>query len=214
MKKHSYYALALIFFVLIACRTEKTSNPELKASDGYVEVQGGKVWYGIMGEGSETPLLCLHGGPGGTSRGYYNLSEIAEERPVIMFDQLGTGRSDHHQDTTLLKPELFVEQVKAVKEALNLKDFYLMGGSWGTALALEYYTVYPEEVKGIIFSSPYFSTPVWTDDAALEYDSVTVERPPKKAACQRSSSSSSWPSTSTNARTPDPSQPGPKSSKS
>ncbi len=61
-------------------------------------------------------MLCLHGGPGGTSKSYFNLSEISEERPVIMFDQLGSGRSDFHQDTSLLKVEKLRAQVHAVKD--------------------------------------------------------------------------------------------------
>ena len=90
-----------------------------------------------------------------------------KEHPIIMFDQLGSGRSDHHQDTSLLKVEKFVEQVKAVTSRLNLHEFYLMGSSWGAALALEYYAHYPEGVVGIIFNSPYFSTEVWAKDAAI-----------------------------------------------
>ena len=157
----------LLILLISGCTAKKTSsNPYLEHGEGFVEVEGGKIWYGIMGEGDSTPLLCLHGGPGGTSKSYYNLSEIAKERPVIMFDQLGTGRSHHHQDTALLKVEKFVEQVKAIKTALNLNEFYIVGGSWGAALALEYYIQYPEGIKAIIFNSPYFSTKIWTDDAA------------------------------------------------
>ena len=158
--------------VIISCsqkqakETDKSAN-NLSTGEGYVEVEGGKVWYGIMGGGDKTPILCLHGGPGGTSAGYYKLSELAEERPIIFFDQLGSGRSDHHQDTSLLKVEKFVEQVHAVKEALMLDNFYLMGGSWGGALALEYYLVHPEGIKGLIFRSPYFSTPIWEKDADI-----------------------------------------------
>lgn len=144
---------------------KKQENPILSASQGKVAVEGGQIWYGIMGKGSKTPLLCLHGGPGGTSKGFYNLSEIAEERPVILFDQLGSGRSDHHEDTSLLKVEHLVEQVKAIQAALNLNAFYLVGTSWGSGLALEYYSKYPEGIKGIVFLSPYFSTPIWTADA-------------------------------------------------
>ena len=118
-----------------------------------------------MGEGDQTPLLCMHGGPGGTSRSFYHLSEIAKDRPVIMFDQLGSGKSDHHQDTSLLKVEKFVEQVEAIRAELQLNEFYLVGSSWGTALALEYYSKYPDGVKGIIFNSPYFSTSIWSEDA-------------------------------------------------
>lgn len=159
--------LSIIAVVLIlACSSPlKESNPYLEESQGYIEVEGGKIWYGIMGEGNKTPLLCLHGGPGSTSQYYYHLSEIAKERPVIMFDQLGSGRSDHHKDTSLLKVKNFVEQVRAIKTELKLNQFYLLGGSWGTALSLEYYNAYPDGVKAIVFNSPFFSTPIWTADA-------------------------------------------------
>ncbi|MCA0931374.1 proline iminopeptidase-family hydrolase [Lutimonas saemankumensis] len=165
--KRIHYCYFLLGFMIFSCTSaKKNANPMLLQGEGFVEVKGGKIWYGIMGEGDNVPLLCLHGGPGGTSKIYYKLSEIAKERPVIMFDQLGTGRSGYHQDTTLLKPELFVEQVKAIKDELNLNEFFLVGSSWGAALALEYYTTYPEGIKGIVFNSPYFSTSIWTDDAA------------------------------------------------
>ena len=155
----------LILFISGCTPAEKPTNPYLKAKNGFIQVEGGKIWYAITGEGDNTPLLNLHGGPGGTSS--FNLSEIAEERPVIIFDQLGNGRSDHHKDTTLLKVDKLVEQVRAVKTTLQLNEFYLSGGSWGTALALEYYNKYPEGVKGLIFNSPYFSTKIWTDDADI-----------------------------------------------
>ncbi|WP_242091739.1 proline iminopeptidase-family hydrolase [Aestuariivivens sediminicola] len=165
MMNTSNYCILLLLFLSACTFNPKPSNPVLRQGEGFVRVEGGKIWYGIMGEGDKTPLLCLHGGPGGTSRSYYNLSEIAKTHPVVLFDQLGTGRSEHHQDTSLLKVDKFVEQVKAIRTELKLNEFYLVGSSWGAALALEYYTRYPEGVKGIIFNSPYFSTPIWTEDA-------------------------------------------------
>lgn len=165
MKNH-LNCYILILLLLSGCAVDsKRSNPFLHQGEGFLEVEGGKIWYGIMGDGDNAPLLCLHGGPGGTSKSYYNLSEISKERPVILFDQLGSGRSDHHQDTALLKVELLVEQVKAIKSELGLNELYLLGSSWGAALALEYYTHHPEGIKGIIFNSPYFSTPIWIEDA-------------------------------------------------
>lgn len=155
----------LIFFITSCNPLDKATNPYLKAKDGFIKVEGGKIWYGITGEGDNIPLLYLHGGPG--SKSNFNLSEIGDERPVIIFDQLGNGRSDHHKDTRLLKVHKLVAQVHAVKTALNLNEFYLSGGSWGTALALEYYNKYPEGIKGLIFNSPYFSTLIWTADADI-----------------------------------------------
>ncbi|WP_189362176.1 proline iminopeptidase-family hydrolase [Algibacter mikhailovii] len=167
MTRTSIYYLLFILFISSCTFNSKPSNPFLYQKQGLIAVKGGKIWYGIMGEGDKTPILCLHGGPGGTSRSYYNLSEISNKHPVIFFDQLGSGLSDHHQDTTLLKVDLFVEQVKAIKSELKLNEFYLLGSSWGAALALEYYKHYPKGIKGIIFNSPYFSTPIWTNDAAV-----------------------------------------------
>ena len=93
------------------------------------------------------------------------LAELSVDRPIILFDQLGSGHSTHHEDTSLMHVENFVEQVHALKSHLRLKQYYLHGHSWGTALALEYYSKYPKGVEAIIFNSPYFSTAIWEKDA-------------------------------------------------
>lgn len=154
-------SVILCLLLLASCK----QSPALQPHEGTVAVQGGELWYKVIGEGSKPPVLMMHGGPGGTHRSFYFLEPLGEERPIILFDQLGTGRSGNHRDTTLMKVEHFVEQVHQLKEKLNLSDFYVMGHSWGAALELEYYQKYPEGVKGIIFSSPYISTPVWEADA-------------------------------------------------
>jgi proline iminopeptidase len=157
--------LFLIFALIYGCGSSSGQNPYLKSGYGYVEVEGGEIWYGILGEGDETPYLYLHGGPGGKSKGGIYLNDISDNRPVILMDQLGGGLSTFHQDTTLLKVDKFVQQVKALTDKLDLNEFYLTGHSWGTALALEYYIKHPEGVKGIVFNSPYFSTSIWVTDS-------------------------------------------------
>lgn len=159
------WLLLLTFSVVTILFSACTSTPALTPQQGYVTVKGGKVWYRVFGTGTKTPVMMLHGGPGGTGRSFYQFAAIGEERPIIIFDQLGGGRSDSTTDTSILKVDNFVEQIEAVRNALHLQSFYLQGHSWGTALALEYYLKYPKAVKGIIFNSPYFSTPVWKADA-------------------------------------------------
>jgi len=160
--------LSIVFIISLFGSTlvsYANENPLLQTGEGYVKVHGGTVWYRIIGEGNETPLLMMHGGPGGTSRSFYLFEKLSKERPLILFDQLGTGRSGHHEDTSLLHVNEFVEQVELLKKHLKLSSFYLYGHSWGTALALEYYSAYPNGVKAIIFNSPYFSTAIWEADA-------------------------------------------------
>ncbi|QYA24665.1 proline iminopeptidase-family hydrolase [Gramella sp. MT6] len=151
----------LILIVTFSSCQEKEEIP----SEGLIEVNGGKVWYRINGDSDKTPLLILHGGPGSSSYGQEPLMEISGKRPVIFYDQLGSGRSDRITDTTLMTVERYIEEVEQVRKALDLEKLYLYGQSWGTALSLEYYLQYPEHVKGIIFSSPYFSTKRWIKDA-------------------------------------------------
>ncbi len=157
-----YYTILIVFAaILMACK----SNPYLTSGEGYVDVTGGKVWYQIIGEGNATPILFLHGGPGGTSRSMYNFAELSEDRPLIIFDQLGGGRSDHHSDTTLMTVDNFVEQLEQFTNALGLNEYYLYGHSWGTMLALAYYLEYPEGIEALILNSPLISTPLWISDA-------------------------------------------------
>jgi proline iminopeptidase len=59
----------------------------------WIDVPGGRVWYKIVGEEDDaTSVLCPHGGPGFTHTYLQALEELADLRPVIFYDQLGSGR--------------------------------------------------------------------------------------------------------------------------
>ncbi len=133
----------------------------------YIEVQGGKIWCKIIGDGSGIPLIVVHGGPGGRSCGEIAaFSLMADERPVIFFDQLESGFSDRPNDTSLWKLPYFVDQLAAVKEALDLKKYHLLGSSWGAAVVMEYMlTEDTEGATSVVFAGPYLSTPIWMKDA-------------------------------------------------
>jgi len=157
----------LSLILIIGCQSPNSNetSDQLSAHEGKIQVEGGEIWYKVMGKGDGVPILTLHGGPGGTHRYFYQLSPQNHNRKVVLFDQLGGGRSDYHTDTTLMTVDHFVQQVKAVKDSLALEEFYLLGHSWGGALAMEYYMQYPEGIKGMILSSPLISTPRWEADA-------------------------------------------------
>ncbi|MEK9135668.1 MAG: proline iminopeptidase-family hydrolase, partial [Bacteroidota bacterium] len=133
--------------------------------EGFVEVPGGRVWYRVVGSGSRTPLLLLHGGPGAASYYLKPLAALADERPVIFYDQLGGGHSNRPNDTTLWRIERFVEELAQVRQALGLKEIHLLGHSWGSMLATDYMLTRPAGVRSLILASPAISIPRWIHDA-------------------------------------------------
>jgi hypothetical protein len=53
----------------------------LSAREGFIQVEGGPVWYRIFGNGNATPLLLVHGGPGGRSCTFERRPHAAFKKP-------------------------------------------------------------------------------------------------------------------------------------
>ena len=138
-----------------------------KATEGFIAVPGGKVWYKVLGADKPgVPLLLLHGGPGSSSTSFAGFAALADERPVVLYDQLGCGKSDRPADTRLWTLARFVDEVDVVVKTLNYPKLHLLGHSWGTALATEYLLrKKPKSVVSLIQSSPLLDTPRWVADA-------------------------------------------------
>jgi len=136
--------------------------------EGRLDVPGGRVWYRRLGAGDATPLLMLHGGPGAGSDYIAPLGEaLAADRPVVFWDQLGCGRSDAPDDTSLWTLDRFVAEVDAVRDALGLDRIHLFGQSWGGWLAIEYMTRGTTGVGRLVLASTSASTREFTDAARL-----------------------------------------------
>jgi proline iminopeptidase len=107
-------------------------------TEGYAVVPGGKIYWRKFGSGGKTPLLTLHGGPGSSHNYLLPLQALADERPVIFYDQLGCGRADAPEDDGVYTIQRSVDEVDAVRAALGLDRVVLLGHSWGAMLAVEY----------------------------------------------------------------------------
>ncbi len=134
--------------------------------EGYIPVTGGNVWYKIAGANKKgIPLLVLHGGPGAPHDYLEPLEALADEQPVVFYDQLGCGNSDKPDDTSLWTIERFVEELQQIRETLKLKEVHIIGQSWGTALAVDYIlTKQPRGVVSLVLSGPLLSTSRWIED--------------------------------------------------
>ena len=159
-------AIGLAMFVtlgLVAC----VSTPQLP-KDGFVGVPGGRVAFRVIGNRGGTPVLMIHGGPGANGCSIPStMGGVAASRPVVTYDQLGSGNSDRMLDLEreAVLPR-FVAEVSSVRKHLGLEKVHLVGHSWGAAIALEYIlTGDSAGVLSVSFVGPLLSTPRSIRDA-------------------------------------------------
>lgn len=102
------------------------------------------------GNPNGTPVLFVHGGPGGgcspVQRQFFN----PDAYRIILFDQRGCGRSRPHACLTNNTTAHLIEDIEKIRQHLNIDKWVLFGGSWGSTLSLLYAQSYPERVYGMI----------------------------------------------------------------
>ena len=139
----------------------------MNSTEGFLKFRGFNTWYVLHGKRKDAvPLFVLHGGPGFPHDFQNNLAALsAKGYPVILYDQLGCGRSDRPADTSLYTVELYVEELEALRGHLGFEVINILGQSWGGSLALEYALKYPERVNKLVLHSPLIDTPLWVEEA-------------------------------------------------
>ena len=135
--------------------------------EAMIAVPGGRVYVRVNGnlQGARLPVVFLHGGPGGTHSAYLDTLALADERAVILYDQLDSGRSDRPNNPANWTVGRFTDEVGAVARGLGLRRWHVVGHSWGGTIALEYGARRPAELAGLVLASPLISTRSWIADA-------------------------------------------------
>lgn len=179
-----------------ALPTDPAADWSVATSEHRIAVEGGKVWArvnGVIGEGA-TPVIIIHGGPGGTHVNFGGLLSLADQRPVILYDQLDSGMSDRPENPANWRPERFVAELEAIRKELGVTRWHVIGHSWGSALALEYAAAYPEHTASAVLSGTYLSTSHWItgtnllirelpDDVAATIRACEGRTSPEPAVC-------------------------------
>jgi len=154
--------------------------------EGFVPFRGHRTWYRVVGEPEEhgkLPVLCLHGGPGATWSHMEPYEALAEGRRVIFYDQVGCGRSAvaEPHDPAMWRPELFVEEVGVIRDALGLDRCHVIGHSWGGMLGMAYAITRPAGLVSLVVQSSPASVPFWLS----ELEKLRADLPPDVEATLR-----------------------------
>ena len=144
MKKVLFIFFLLNFIII---------SPALSRKSDFLAIDEGKIHYITYGSGA--PILIINGGPGLDSEGFSPLAELLSDKySAILFDQRGTGKSLLEKiDNTTITMDLMVQDIEKLRKHLNIKDWIVLGHSFGGWLAEYYASCYPESIKGMILSS-------------------------------------------------------------
>jgi proline iminopeptidase len=125
--------------------------------NGFVDANGVMIYYEAFGHGK--PLLIVHGGPG-ASHDYFlpYLAPLARHYELVFIDERGSGRSQKLEDVSGYTVANMVEDVEAVRRALNLGPVTLLGHSYGGVLAQAYALKYQRNLSHLILASTFSST--------------------------------------------------------
>lgn len=156
----------------------------MATSEGHAPFDDGTTWYRIDGDlrpddaAGPAPLIVLHGGPGATHDYLTPLADLATgDRAVVLYDQLGNGRSSHFPDrgADFWTVDLFVRELANLLAHLGIADrYHVLGQSWGGFLAQEHALTAPSGLRCLVLSNTAASFP----DFVSEANTLRADLPP------------------------------------
>jgi len=128
--------------------TSAPKGNEIREMD--VQSPGATLHVRVAGNpAAEHVLVAIHGGPGMSSGYMLSLEQLASQRrAVVTYDQRGTGRSTEPSDGYAM--DRYVEDLDAVRQAVDAETIDLFGHSWGGLVAQRYAIAHPDRVRSIV----------------------------------------------------------------
>ncbi|MGH1336853.1 MAG: alpha/beta fold hydrolase [Aureispira sp.] len=160
--KYAFFLGALGFLLyLFYPRTYAVLAHEKNASTKYWKLSTGSMIGYVLIEGKgpkkASPILYLHGGPGGViTKNILNmLTPFSEEGYTIYaYDQIGSGSSERVENIEDYTVERHVSDLEEIITRIEAEKVILIGQSWGSVLATFFVTKRPDKVDRIVMIGP------------------------------------------------------------
>ncbi len=188
------------FVIVLIALSASTTLSQTPTQEGFIDAGNGvKLYYRLVGAGSD-PVVLIHGGPGLTSDYLADdLTTMARNHSLLVYDQRGIGRSTLVSDSTALAAQRYVEDLEAIRKHLGLEQLTLFGHSWGVAPAALYAMQNPERVRRMVLvgaipaerrglASAFQALAAARDSATVrrmaELQRIRATNPADRAACR------------------------------
>ena len=137
----------------------KTLFPEIEPFQHFwIDTKDGhNIYVEQSGNPDGQAIIFLHGGPGGGTGPKQRRFFDPEHYHIILFDQRGCGKSTPLGETLNNTTEHLISDMESIRKKLQIKEWILFGGSWGSSLALAYAIKFEEYTKGLILRGVFLS---------------------------------------------------------
>ncbi len=135
--------LALVLGTCAVLAQEHQGETSMQLESGYIEVNGGRLYYEETGTGD--CIVLVHDGLVHHEIWDAQFPVFAQAHRVIRYDRRGYGLSEPPQ-----APYSDVEDMLSVFEQLGIERAWLMGMSAGGGLTIDFTLTHPEKVTGLV----------------------------------------------------------------
>jgi proline iminopeptidase len=116
---------------------------------------GHRLYWEESGDPAGSPAVVFHGGPGSGSAARQRRLFDPRAYRIVLFDQRNCGRSTPHAsepevDLSANTTEHLLGDIERLRAHLGIDRWLVLGGSWGSVLALAYAERHPARVSGLI----------------------------------------------------------------
>lgn len=127
--------------------------------EGWLEVgQSHTLYWEESGNPDGIPAVYLHGGPGSSAAPFYRRFFNPQRYRTVLFDQRGAGRSRPYASVIGNTTADLVADIERLRKHLGIERWLVMGGSWGSTLALAYAEAHPNRVLAIVLRGVFLFT--------------------------------------------------------
>lgn len=133
---------------------------QLRPFDAIMLDVGDQHWLYVeqVGKAGAIPALFLHGGPGsGAQHSHRNLFD-PDRFHTFLFDQRGAGRSHPHLALNANDTARHIQDIERIRNFFGIEKWLIVGGSWGSTLALAYAQSHPDRVSGMVLRAIFLGT--------------------------------------------------------
>jgi 3-oxoadipate enol-lactonase len=132
-----------LFLMVLTVTNLLSQGNSISVDTGYVNTDGGKLFYEIAGKGDN--ILLLHDGMVNCRIWDEQFQVLAKNYRVVRYDRRGYGKSSDPQ-----VKYSHIDDLYNVFTQLNIDKAIIFGMSSGGGLAIDFTLKYPERVNGLV----------------------------------------------------------------